>query len=207
MLTDTELLTVSRDELVAALRQLQGENIELTSELLSRSVLEVENERLRDLLGIRSGNEVFSLVASVVVRPPETPYGLMVIDRGTRDGLVVGDLVRSSRKEILGEVVAIEESLAKVLLYSAPDQTRSVLLGADELPVSALGLGGAWRIEVPQESVVAVGDSVVSDSSERFVLGYVISIDDREGEPFKYVYAAPSVNIQELTWVDIARLE
>lgn len=207
VLSETELLTATREELIAIIATLRAERDSAIGDELEYVVAIRENERLRELLGARKPEETFSVLASVIVRPPDTPYGLMVLDRGTREGVRVGDLVRSSTTEYLGTVVAVDDTSAKVSLFSAPDVETPIVLGADEYPLTAHGFGGSWRLEIPQEYVIEVGDVLRSADTDRRLLGVVVVVDDVPSEPFIYAYAAPRVNIQELTWVDIVRYE
>jgi len=82
-----------------------------------------------------------------------------------------------------------------------------VLVGNTQTSLTAHGLAGSWRIEVPHTFIAAVGDAIMMASSTRGILGYITHIDERSGESFKYLYAAPSINVQELSWVDIIRYE
>ncbi|MDP3955690.1 MAG: rod shape-determining protein MreC [bacterium] len=207
VLKDTDLLTVSRETLVARVRSLVYENNVLTSRALVTASLEEQNRQLRALLSIRAGTEIFAKTGSILVRPPETPYGLMIVDIGASDGVSVDDIVRISGREHIGKVIALSETTSKILLYSAPDTQTAVLLGDTQHSLIADGMGGFWRLEIPQDLQARLGDVMTAPDSFRGIYGYVVAVDERGGEPYKYVYVSPSVNIQNLSWVDIVRYE
>lgn len=207
LLRDRRLVSASRETLVDHIKDLQYERQVYTSLGRQIAVLKDENERLRTLLSIRSDTEVFSRVASVVVRPPQTPYGLIVLDAGSKDGVAPGDSIRIANREHIGVVISVSDTSSKVQLYSAPDTEIPVMVGDAPTVFTAKGQSGSWRIEVPHAFEVEIGDVLTSASSSRMIYGYVTTIDEHASEPFSDVYAAPRINIQELSWVDIVRYE
>jgi cell shape-determining protein MreC len=105
VLEDSQYMSASRDSLLGIVKSLKKENIEYYSLLRQQKTIERENEKLRSLLGITDPDVFFEVTASVIGRPLDTPYGLVVIDKGEESGIEVGDYIRIAGREYRGEVV------------------------------------------------------------------------------------------------------
>ena len=83
--------------------------------------LEREITELQAVLDLRSSIQFSSIAVQVVARDFDAGRRLVVIDRGTRDGVVEGDVVIGAGGTLAGRVIAVSEASAQVRLVSDPE--------------------------------------------------------------------------------------
>jgi rod shape-determining protein MreC len=135
----------------------------LTSELRYYREVQQENRRLRQLLGMQQTLAPRSIVASVVISRTRGPSRMIVVDRGTRDGIQKDQPVVAWGGAV-GRVVTADATYAKVLLLTDPSsgvagvlqhsRAQGIVFGTD-------GPGLEMRF-VPRFSDVSHGDRVVT---------------------------------------------
>ncbi len=143
--------------------------------------------------------------------PPASPYDTLLIDAGSKDGVVKGQVVFAGGTAAIGEVSDVYTTTARVSLFSAPGRTYDAQVAPTAtpgvvLPVSLQGQGaGSFTGEVPTGSEIVVGDSVVVPGLGNFFLGAVTHIELPQGSSFETLHVQLSVNIFTLQYVEIAR--
>ncbi len=170
-----------------------------------RDALVAENAQLRALLGRTPAGET-RVLASVLQRPPGTPYDTLLVDVGARHGVVVGQHVSAGGSVMLGDVTAVNDATSVVTLYSAPGRELAAILthGATSIPISLSGQGaGSFVAELPSGTQVAVGDSVTLSDIPGAIPGTVSAVVAKEGESFVKVYLHLPVNLFDLRYVEI----
>lgn len=176
---------------IAAWRYGAGAAAELastTAALAGRDALYKENVELKKLLG-RSA-EAPSVLASVLMRPPQTPYDTLVIDLGEQDGIALNAGVSAGGTSLVGRVTDLYAHTARVTLFSASGETYDAVLltKSGSMPVSVEGQGGgSLRGQVPSGSDVKVGDPVVLPGIAGSLAATVERID-RGGESYLTLY-------------------
>jgi rod shape-determining protein MreC len=83
--------------------------------------LEREITELQAVLDLRSTIRFSSVAVQVVARDFEIGRRLVVIDRGARDGIRVGDVVIGAGNTLAGRVIEVNEASAQVRLMSDPE--------------------------------------------------------------------------------------
>ena len=176
----------------------------LTGNLLAlNETLQKENETLKDLLG-RKEIKQKTILASVLVKPPQTPYDSLLVDIGEDQGLEVGDKVIANANIFIGEVSEVLPHSAKVTLYSSPGRKLSVVLGLSQVSVEAVGIGGGnFHILLPREVEVKEGDVIIIPAITNNVFGIVEKINFKDTDSFQTVLFKSPVNISELSFVEI----
>ncbi len=171
-----------------------------------RDILAAENTQLRQLLGRAPAGET-RVLASVLQRPPGTPYDTLLVDVGARHGVVVGQQVSAGGSVMLGDVTTVNDSTSVITLYSAPGRELAAVLlhGATSVPLKLSGQGaGSFVAELPSGTQVAVGDSVVLTGVPGGMPGTVSAVVAKEGESFVKVYLHLPVNLFDLRYVEVA---
>jgi rod shape-determining protein MreC len=182
---------------------LEAELASTTAALAAAEPLFAENAELRSELGRAQGARL--VLAGVLEHPPGTPYDTLVLDAGSSQGVAVGDKVVASGFA-LGVIDTAYDGTSRAVLYSSPGQTYQAYIAAKggSLPISFEGQGGgSMRGQLPQGSVVEVGDAVVLPGAAEGMTATVAAVDAPAGESFVTVYAQVPFNLFNLKLVYI----
>lgn len=180
----------------AALKQ---ELASSSAALVDRNFLYAENLQLKAMLGRVSQDK--TLLATVIVRPPETPYGTLMLDVGSKSGVRAGDLVSAGGSAYIGRVSEAYDTASRVTLFSAPGQSYQGMLRGS-VPVALTGEGsGSMEGQVPAGVDVSVGDPVLLPSIMPEFSALVTGVVAEEGESFQSVYLTLPANPLELRYL------
>ena len=144
-------------------RFLRQRNLELSVQVQKRREAELENLRLRNLLGFKSKEAFFYLPAEVVAKDVDRMINALLINVGTNDG-VRERMPVATAEGLVGKVFEVfpSTSIVQLLLdrncrVSAVVQSKARAFGIIEW------IGGErYRLAVPLRSTVQKGDWVVS---------------------------------------------
>jgi len=144
--------------------------------------------------------------AIVLSAPRESYYSSMIIDVGSRDMVLPGDMVYSFGGTVLGEVRDVYTTTARVILYSAAQVSTTVFLGPTHVSVTVVGDGdGTFIAKLPRDVAVKIGDEASLPSVRPTLLAFVQSIKKDEANPFQTIYFKSPVNFRSLKWVYVNR--
>jgi rod shape-determining protein MreC len=127
----------------------------------------LENDRLRTLLGMRQDLAPHSIAANVIHSALTEPTRLLVVDRGTRDGVVL-DAPVVAWGGAVGRVVMAGAGVSKVQLLTDPNSGVGGVVQRSRVPGIVLGKG-ADRLEMlygPRFADVQTGDRVVTSGQD-----------------------------------------
>ncbi|MBX3029958.1 MAG: rod shape-determining protein MreC [Chloroflexi bacterium] len=146
--------TIAQRELIARYEE----------QLLQLPVLQTENQRLAEALGNRRTLPHRTIVADVIYSDPSGPERLIIIDRGTDDGLFDGATVLSAGGSLVGAITELGGNWATVRLITDP---RSLVIGRDVRTRVTGEVHGNLSAplemkNVPAREDIAVGDVVVT---------------------------------------------
>lgn len=164
--------------------------------------------RIRDLeqlLGDRTDAEA-GVLAGVLARPPVSPYDMLIIDRGTNQGIQEGDRVFGPGGMPMGVIESVSRDSARALLYSTPGKETESWIGEARIPVTLMGEGsGALSAIVAREAGIVEGDLVYAPGPGARAVGTVIAVDNNPSSPRSRVDIRPLQNPFSLTWVTVTR--
>ena len=144
------------------------------------------------------------LLGAVLVKPFMSPYDTLIIDVGTSNGVLAGDIVEVEGNTFIGFVSEVYNNTSKVVLYSSPGEKVKVLIGDNDIEKEAIGLGsGNFKVEIPTEIDVKEGDSIVIPSISTNIFGVVEKVEFKESDSFQNVLFKIPINIAELKWVEV----
>jgi len=193
----------NKEDLLDENLKLREELVESRLELLSLDILKEENNELKGLLG-RKTEERKSIVASVLLHPPQVPYDVIVIDIGEEGGVKEGMLVGAYGDILLGFVEEVFANKSRVRLYSRAGEEISVLINNTNIFTIAKGNGGGnFEITLPRVDEAKEGSLVITPGAEPFILGIVEFIKADMADAFQKVLFKTPLNIQELKWVEV----
>jgi len=186
---------------------LRAELASTTALIADRNALYQENLLLKAQFGRDA--KVRSVLASVLLRPPGTPYDTLVIDAGKKEGVKMGALVSAGGSAYIGTISEVFESTSRVLLFSSPGSTYSALAvlssqPGKSIPISLVGQGGgSMSAEVPAATPVSVGDTIIVPGVATAFAGTVTHVERSEGESFETLYAHLPVDLFSIRFVEV----
>ncbi len=199
---DTIGLVRSKYSLERENQRLRGEIISNEVSLLLLAGAKRENDELKAILGRRPEGDI--ILASVLVRPPVSPYDTLVIDAGSNDGVEVGDLVFADGDVLVGEIAEVYRRQSKVALFSTPGKKINVSLGEAGVRTEAVGRGGGnFSASVPSDAEIKESDTVIFSDMKLHTLGVIEKITIDSAGSFSIVLWKIPVNINEIRFVEV----
>jgi rod shape-determining protein MreC len=194
----TEQLS-SSTSLVAENERLKAEALLMQRRLQKLAMLTEQNVRLRELLNSAALVDDKVLVAELIGLDPNPFTHRILIDKGERDGLFVGQPVLDA-SGLMGQVVEVMPYAARVLLLTDVTHSIPVQVNRNGLRAIAIGTGNPDYLElrhVAETADIKEGDLLVSSGlGQRFPSGYpvaqVTEVVRGSGQPFSIVRAVPT---------------
>lgn len=189
----------SRSELLAENEKLKAEALLMQRRLQKLATLTEQNVRLRELLNSAALVDDKVLVAELIGVDPNPYTHRILIDKGAKDGVFVGQPVLDARG-LMGQVVEVMPYTARVLLLTDTTHSIPVQVNRNGLRAIASGTGNPERLElrhVADTADIKEGDLLVSSGlGQRFPAGYPVAtvseIVHDSGQPFTIVRAVPT---------------
>ena len=189
----------SRTELVAENEKLKTENLLLQGRMQKLAALTEQNVRLRELLNSSALVNEKVEVAELIGMDPNPFTHRIIINKGERDGVVLGQPVLDARG-LMGQVVELMPNTSRVLLLTDTTHSIPVQVNRNGLRAIASGTGNPERLElrhVADTADIKVGDLLVSSGlGQRFPAGYPVAtvkeVIHDSGQPFAIVRAVPT---------------
>jgi rod shape-determining protein MreC len=204
-----ELLASPVSALIRA-STLWKENAELRAELLTMSMERnqwrdamLENSRLRRLLGFRDRPEFDYRAAEVIARDPNPSLSSLTLDKGSHEGVSVGQAVVVSNG-LVGVIHRAGPTSATALL--AVDRNFAVSARVERSRVNGIvrWAGGSQLLltEIPRNLDVKPGDRIVTSGLGRLIPGGIpvgiVERVDRDDPLFLKVHVDPFVSYNRL---------
>ncbi len=182
--------------------RLQAERLADLARLQKLEALEAENKRLRDLLGSAARVADRAVVAELVEVSLEPFTRKIVVAKGSRDGVYLGQPVIDAYG-IIGQVTEVGAYASKATLITDPGHAIPVLVNRNGLRTIAFGTGAPDRVNVPYLTATAdirEGDLLVSSGmGGRFPPGYpvaqVTAVAKDPNEAFLKISAKPMARL------------
>lgn len=189
----------SRSELIAENEKLKAEALLLQGRLQKLATLTEQNVRLRELLNSAALLDERVLVTELIGVDPNPFTHRILIDKGERDGVFIGQPVLDARG-LMGQVVEVMPYTARVLLLTDSNHSIPVQVNRNGLRAIAAGSGNAERLElrhVADTADIKEGDLLVSSGMGlRFPAGYPVAtvseVVQDSGQPFAIIRALPT---------------
>ena len=204
----------SRQTLMTENERLRRENFSAQSRLERYAELEAENRRLRELLDSAARFGVQVLIAERLAIDLDPYSRRIVLNKGIRDGVHVGQSLIDANG-IMGQVVEAGPFSSSAVLITDPSHALPVQVRRSGLLGIAVGTGPLDQLElthVPVNADVLVGDVLVTSGlGGRFPAGYpvgrVVNVERDAGRPFAQVTVESSANLERnrevlLVWPD-----
>lgn len=195
-------LVASRVDLLAENERLRAEALLIKRKLQKLAALTEQNVRLRELLNSSSLVDERVLVAELVGVDPNPFTQRILVNKGERDGVFLGQPVLDATG-LMGQVVEVMPYTARVLLITDTTHSLPVQVNRNGLRAIASGAGNNEWLElrfIGDTADIRVGDILVSSGlGQRFPAGYpvgrVISVTLDPAQPFADVRVAPTAQL------------
>lgn len=189
----------SRSELVAENEKLKAEALLMQGRVQKLATLTEQNVRLRELLNSAALVDEKVLVTELIGVDPNPFSHRILIDKGEKDGVSLGQPVLDARG-LMGQVVEVMPYTARVLLLTDTNHSIPVQVNRNGLRAIAAGTGNPERLElrhVADTADIKEGDLLVSSGmGQRFPAGYPVAtvkeVIHDSGQPFAIVRAVPT---------------
>jgi rod shape-determining protein MreC len=161
--------------------------------------LVAENEALKDAVEYRDRESAPALAARVVSRTSGDLFHGLVIDRGSEDGVRVGQAAVTGDGVIVGKVARVGATSAAVMLLTDSQSRLAVSLqdSVGTLGVLAGDRGASASVDlIPARQDVAPGDAVVTSGLEPgirrgLVVGVIEKVQREAQDPFQTALITP----------------
>jgi len=196
-------------DLIQVRKQLKERNSELevanllnSQRLQKFESLERENMRLRELLGSSFRLRDRVMVAEIMMIDLDPLSQQVVIDKGERDGVFIGQAVLDATG-VMGQVVSISAFSSHVVLLTNPNHAVPVQINRNGLRaiVTGRGLGKSLQVNyLPHNADVRVGDVLMTSGlggrfPEGYPVGVVESLEFPQGKAFAEIRVKSAAHI------------
>ncbi|WP_193075891.1 rod shape-determining protein MreC [Pseudomonas sp. FME51] len=196
------LQLTSRADLIAENEGLRAEALLTKRKLQKLAALTEQNVRLRELLNSSELVDERVLVAELIGVDPNAFTQRILINKGERDGVFLGQPVLDATG-LMGQVVEVLPFSARVLLITDASHSLPVQINRNGLRAIASGTGNSEWLElryVGDTADVRVNDIVVSSGlGQRFPAGYpvgrVAAVNRDSSQPFADVRVEPTAQL------------
>jgi len=207
-----------RSVLLAENQALKLEKLDVGVRLQRLDALEAENRRLRAMLDSSAKVADRVLIAEVLAVDLDPYRQRFTINRGTTDGVYVGQALLDA-DGLVGQVMHAEPFSAEAVLISDADHALPVAINRNGLRTIIIGTGDSGRLRMPylpNAADVEVGDLVISSGlggvfPSGYPVGYVSAVERLPGQGFAEIYVQPAAKLDRarevlLVWTADAEL-
>ena len=202
------------DSLAAENAALKEELANMEENARQAAALARENDRLRDMLELKSSHEDYQLVDSYIIsRSSQEWSSNFTINRGTDSGIQTGMCAITANGEVVGLVSEVGPNYAvvKTVLDSSLEISATISSSGYNGMVQggyATGLDGLLRMNyLPSSAVIRNNDQVVTSGStvypRNLILGHVVDAGFDDTGVAKYALLRPAANVGSLEQVFI----
>jgi rod shape-determining protein MreC len=170
--------------------------------------LEREITELQAILDLRSSISFSSIAVQVVARDFDIGKRLVIIDRGSRDGITEGDVVIGAGGTLAGRVISVSEGSAQVRLVSDPEFTVTaeiattgaigLLHGRGANPLVFDDIDALRDVPVGAEvttSGIELSSAIRSAFPRGLSIGRVVTVSDPSGAVIKSAEVKPILEL------------
>jgi len=172
--------------------------------IIQQRELELENQRLRELLGFKRALPAPVIAAEIIGKDPSAWFKTVIIDKGSTDGLRRG-LPAVSSLGVVGQIIEVSARQSRLMLIIDRNSGADALVQRTRARgiVKGTSQDDCYLDYVLHGDDVRVGDLVVSSGFDGvypkgLLIGTVTAVDFKGGDFFKDVQITPAVDFDKL---------
>lgn len=212
----TNLVTTIRDlnTLRATNQQLQSQVNTLIIDNLRMKEVEIENQRLRELLRFAQLNPTYDVrggqvVARVIGQQPTNYLASLSIDLGREHGIQEGMPV-VTEAGLVGRIYKVGPSTSTVLLITDPRSGVQALVQRENSRARGVVTGRIGELPVmefiSQDADVTPGDLIITSGlggnfPKGLIIGQVVEVERRDFDMFQRAVIRPTVDFDRIEFV------
>ncbi|MGH8167929.1 MAG: rod shape-determining protein MreC [Woeseiaceae bacterium] len=197
--------TTARNDLLLEISRLNAERLLTHARLQRFTALESENARLRAMLDATAKVRDQVQVAEIMSVSSNPFRHILVIDKGSRDGVYNGQAMIDA-DGVVGQVIEAGLLLSNGVLISDPDHALPVQVNRNGLRTIAVGTGEFDHLDLPflpnnadiEEGVLLVTSGLGGAFPPGYPVGVVDSVTRIPQEPFADVTARPAARLNQV---------
>jgi len=195
-------------------RDLQARLDELAADNARLRALQQENDQLTALLQVRTGFAYHTIAATVIARERPDVARVVTIDRGSDDGLAMGDVVVGPGGALAGRITGLAPNSSHVTLINDPSATVTGMIESNRATGDVAGqLGGVLvmtnidsteRVNIGDEVVTAgivLGGGIRSPYPKGLPIGQVFDVQRDANAVVQTAYLAPAVDLSKVEYL------
>lgn len=200
---DLKTVIVTHDDLVKENLKLKAEQLLLRSQLQRLLAIESENNYLKALLQSSHRVKGKTLIAELLSVDTEPFINQAVVDKGTRDGVYVGQPVLDA-SGVMGQIIQAGPITSRVLLVNDPHSGIAVQNARNGMRAVAVGDSYSGKLRllyIPKTADIRVDDIFITSGlgdhyPEGYPVGRTMSVTKEPTQQFATVYLQPSAQIE-----------
>jgi len=141
--------------------------------------------------------------AEIIARYPKTSRDVLMINRGSVDGIHIGSRVVVSGNLAIGVVDEVYDRISRIRLNTTDQVLTPAVVYEKAEGVTLTGSGNMYVASLPREIEVAVGDVVYTQDTPGMILAVVREVVFDPRDPMKQVFFALPVNLDTIQTVAV----
>lgn len=185
---------------------LKLENQELIQKSIELEQLRRENDVLRGALDLDLAGEFELIISDIIGREISEDY--LIIDKGSKDGVVFGFPVITQQKSLVGKVIQVYETTSKIQLLSSENSSFDVKILEKEIYGLIKGKGNFnLSLEfIPREQELKARDKVITTSlggnfPKGLLVGEIKEIKKSDISSFQEAVLEPGFDSRKLDYL------
>lgn len=199
------------DQFVSSYNKLTAQVEEYRQKAVQFDRLSEENKILRDSLHFFTSTTYANVGAEVIGKNIESFANTIVLSRGEKDGVAVGNPVIVGEGILVGKIFRVEKdvSIARLINDQQSKVAATVLNQSKSIGLVEGGYGISVRMNfIPQNELIAPGDVVITSGLEEqtprgLLIGTVQTVEKEAYEPFQKAVLTPDVDLDKIFMVSI----